>query len=198
MAYNFNNLGNLESLFWGLLDEFEAYARDVYFKLGDEDEKEVSPPVENTCECHGNCGNNCTCTKDVNTNEEYTTTLSNEVLDTSLQTPTEMSVETPTENGWWRTENGWKRMVYVPVSNDNAEVSILDNTRVQVAYEATEREDNDFSTGYRHVSGSYVFQLPDGCDYTTFKAKRVDDYLTLSVSKPRLDSEVSWKHVEIE
>ena len=41
MAYNFNNLRNLESLFWGLLDEFEAYARDVYFKLGDEDEKEV-------------------------------------------------------------------------------------------------------------------------------------------------------------
>jgi hypothetical protein len=186
----------LNNLFSELLNEFYTLA-EAYSKLGvldDEDTKfditkEVSPPDEKSKDC--SC-ENCTCSRDINKNEDYTTSVTTQDYDNKpeliektccdCEMCSEVNAPTYNDNGWVYCDGRWTKDVFVPVDNEHTEVNILDGTRVQVAYEQSVRRNETNMSGYSYQSGSFAFPLPQEADVSTFKAKRVGSYIELSVS----------------
>lgn len=159
----------------------------------------VDTPVLEVCKCeeNGGCCENCSCTKDINKNEDYTASITTEDYEHTPSTtiycgtPDNQLVDEcvdnllcpKTDNGWWEDCNGnWRTDVYAPVDNQHTEVNILDCERVQVSYEQSNRIDGPKMSGYSHQSGSYVFPLPEDANLSTFKARRSGSYIELTVS----------------
>ena len=205
----------LNNLFSELLNEFYTLA-EMYSKIGvldDEDTKfnftkEVSPPEDQPKTC---CCDNCTCSKDINRNENvegylstYTTEFSNggenkettELLDTNKTWYDPI----PSDYKGWviRASGDWGRSIFVPVDNEHTEVNILDGNRVQIAYEQSVRQSEESVSGYSYQSGSFVFPLPENVNLSTFKAKREGSYLILSVSPKTLEEDTSFVKINIE
>ena len=125
------------------------------------------------------CGETCSCSKDINKNEDYTSSV------TITNCDNEDSLSAIQENNGWffnKLHGEWIKSMHVPVDNNHTEVNILDGERVQVTYEQSYRMDSAECSGYSHMSGSYVFLLPENVNLNTFKVRRQDDYLMFSVS----------------
>ena len=198
------SFSDFDKLFNLILNEADKYFNE---KLVDEQDysKErnvVDTPVLEVCKCeeNGGCCGNCSCTKDINKNEDYTNSITtkdyentpltttycgtpyNQLVDKCEDSQTKLCCP-KTDNGWWEDGHGNLRTdVYAPVDNQHTEVNILDCERVQVSYEQSNRIDGTNMSGYSHQSGSYVFPLPEDANLSTFKARRSGSYIELTVS----------------
>ena len=218
---------DFDKLFNSLLRE----AYDRYYAIENEVDKQgygkvpaleekLFKVVKSECGDNGGCCGNCSCTKDINKNEDYATSIStkdyentpltSEECNTSVNQLVDECVDLyagvctnkccpDTNNGWWKDSNGnWRTDVYAPVDNQYTEVNILDSERVQVSYEQSYRIDETNMSGYSHQSGSYVFPLPENVNLSTFKAKRSGSYIELSVSPRTTDFDGSCVKVDIQ
>jgi hypothetical protein len=185
--FNFNRLSDFDKVLNNLVDEFFELANYRLSQVDDQGyvsttTKEVSPPVEEKCECK--CEDTSPCCN-TECNEDVCTC---ECAD-ELFMPYE--VEPVTSNGWYKNSNEeWTRDVFLPVDKEYAEVNILNGVKVQVSYEQSSRRNEENVTGYSHQSGNYVYPLPDNADISTFRARTVGSYIVLTVAEftPKCES----------